>query len=523
MRSFFPRASGLAIERTRRFDRDSRPAFSGGTPPALRVVVDVQSVAPPQWGTDIATEDTSPSSLLIGLLQSDSILTLFFQDDGAPETVERRSVFGDSSWAPGWLELSRNTDHDRIAGGVRFVDADGGPCHAIIPEVDWLRLLAQMPRKQGLYPQLSDEQAVEREQADALLVFASEAAEVDILVTERPGSITPRVPIHKKVQVLTVRQALAVLGLYLRRYGAYIIARSADGSMTQRVSPLLFWRISSLGLVPDFERLHDLAHRMSRGDEYNRAAWLSFSAMERIGKALRARDQLHCTLLSPQDSDTAIVTTDALDALLVNFTGLIDTLARMADIILDIGTRKPYNVAWQKPQWLASVRQKDRILADMMDPASKHGLEFSILRGLRNCVHGEALLPFLHEEEPGNPRHTFIDAPPSEAGALIASITQCGGKEAWGLENDQSHTATFDVGKLTESLTTRILDLASQIVGRLAPIGPVNTSSSIAANSNDQREKARLELMKENFRLQLGLSTELVVDGVAAVPSPPHQ
>jgi hypothetical protein len=234
--------------------------------------------------------------------------------------------------------------------------------------------------------------------------------------------------------------------------------------------------------------------------------FLGQSVLQRVQRALQVRDDVHIGLNKPQDNDTADEALSSLDVALLLLMGAVDATARVAHAVLGL-TSKPHRAGWQIQEWLAEVNVAAPALGGLFQAGTDETHTLTILRLLRNAIHGEALQP-LGVGSGGRQRdRTLVGLPSSQQAELMAAVGGLGGSANWGIEQLVPGRFHADPGILLEQLLPRVLHLLNKImdatpVERLTHVSlqPSNSLPPHGAQSDPFDELNRLSI-----RWQLGL------------------
>jgi hypothetical protein len=185
--------------------------------------------------------------------------------------------------------------------------------------------------------------------------------------------------------------------------------------------------------------------------------------------------------------------------------GAVDATARVVHAALEIGGT-PYGAGWQKPKWLGHVSAKAPSLGALFAAGTDETHTLTILRLLRNSIHGEALPP-LAVGQSGRRDRTLVGLPASQQADLIAAFTAIGGETAWGVDEVISGRIHADPGVLLEQLLPRVLLLLNKIMDAT----PVERLSGVSLKPGDSEpptgphSESFHELNRQSIRWQLGL------------------
>ena len=149
--------------------------------------------------------------------------------------------------------------------------------------------------------------------------------------------------------------------------------------------------------------------------------------------------------------------------------GAIDAGARFANRVLGISV--PDNrVGWQRP-WRAEVAKNAPRLAALFDSGTEGESVLSILRLLRNSVHGEALEPIGVASRGVRRDRTLMKLPRNDQNNLRTAFAALGGEKAWGVELSAGQETYVDPYLLLENLLPRVIRLMNLIMDE-TPVEP---------------------------------------------------
>jgi hypothetical protein len=232
------------------------------------------------------------------------------------------------------------------------------------------------------------------------------------------------------------------------------------------------------------------------------------SLLQRVDQALRARDEIFIALNRPQNNDTADDALAALDRLLIMLMGAVDVSARVAHMVLELDPKDRYQASWKSGgKWLKLLRKTAPNLADL-SVAVSYGDPLTILRLLRNTVHGAALEPLAVSEGSISRRtDTLVGLPSHDAEELLRCADRQGGRSAWGMREVIPGRIHADIDVLVERLLPDVLAFLNEAM-RLTPVeklehANLGEADSVAAGSG---ENAFSEINQQLVLAQLGLS-----------------
>jgi hypothetical protein len=385
----------------------------------------------------------NPSRLLWTLAQREDI-TLFWMAD-----LED----GEDKGAVRFHEPNR--DRDQLEFTTE--EANGSYVQAVWPYRQWEDLAV---------PSVPSGTTGARWLRDVLVAQVARELRVDVLVTDSRSLLDSTYGWVKHANPMTAEQALAVIGLYLRRRRQYPMAVAGPGRLTFG-EHLLLWTAARAQL-PSSWRWGSALVTHSYAVNRDSPKFLFQSLHERVVRLLRCRDGVHAALLAKQDNQTAGEATEAFDYFMVNLVGAFDASARAAHLAVGLDAGKRRSAAWQNDAWRRDVRKTDPELADLFAPGSTHARVFEVCRMLRNTVHGEALHSTAVQGS-GGLRHTLVALPEDDAHDLAALFDQLGGREEWGLHQLAFSRLHVDPARLIERLLPQALQMLDDAL-RLTPV-----------------------------------------------------
>ena len=350
----------------------------------LRVLADADLLANPD------DRMLSPKLILTGLLAHRYVRLLRYGDDGPFPGVPRRQYGPPESGlvvAEGWAELLLPPDGSE-GRDVLHTETSGPVMSAV-----WGKRAeyARGDITPTAYGDLDGPSAADQRARDALAAEVAQAVGADIFVTERPYLFETRAAIGQGVAICRTAEALALVSLYLRSQGEFIVFPAPDGTGGLSMNEGLYYQVGSVELLSQSWRWSRVCAEISQATGDETMSELYGSLLRRLQRALKTRDGLHlaCNLL--QNNDTARTVLTELDSILVSLMGAVDGTARVAHLALGLsGT--PYGAGWQHDQsWLPKVAAHEPDLAKLFNPGAAHHHTLTILRLLRNTVHGQML------------------------------------------------------------------------------------------------------------------------------------
>ncbi len=357
------------------------------------------------------------------------------------------------------------------------------------------------------YRDRAADEAADRRERDALALGAAEAVHADLFITERPYLFATRLPV-RGVTVCALPEALAAVGLYLRSQQAFIIWKGADGSGTLSMNEGLYFWVGTRELLPAAWRWFSACAQQSRATSDRTLLELGESLLRRVQRALEARDRFHRAFNLPQDNNTAHDVLSELDSILVSLMGAADVSARVAHLVLGIAGH-PREAGWQRDQqWLPKVAAAEPTLAALFSPGTVHSHVLTVLRLMRNTVHGQ-MIRSIALQQPGRTLETAVMLPVSDEAAILSAMDALGGRGSWGASTGP-YRWLADPGVLIEQLLPRVLATLNEVmdktpVERLSHVHLTHADRQPPAPNPANGGNAFSERSRLSIRLQLGL------------------
>ena len=438
--------------------------------------------------------------LLAGLLTLDVIECTRYSDAGPPAAAVRRQDQYMGGSVPGWAVLGPDDGSGyrsaRTATEHQITD------HAVFgnaPDV------AEHDTRTGAYGDRDPTAAAVQRRADALAAMVAHSIGADLFITNRSYLHAMSWSPADGMTIVGIDDALAAIGLYLRAQDQYVTSRSPQGRGTHTMNRGLFFWVGARELLPSAWRWFAACVQHSTGGGGDNLLYLGVSVLQRVERALQIRDGLHVALNRPQNNDTANEALSSLDVILLLLMGAVDATARVAHAVLGL-TGAAYLAAWQRQAWLADVTAAAPTLGALMQAGTGERHAHTILRLLRNSVHGEAMQALSVGQGRRRDR-TLVGLPFADEAELRVAFTALGGLAAWGVEDLIPGRLHVDPGVLLEQLLPRVLAMLNCIMDET----PVETLAHVALQSNDSLPPVGPqagpfdELNRQSIRWQLGL------------------
>ncbi|MHB1850138.1 MAG: hypothetical protein ACYCSX_18195 [Acidimicrobiales bacterium] len=439
------------------------------------------------------------AQLLAGLLTLDLVECFKYADDGPPPDVARQRNRYMGEVVPGWVVLSPDdgTGHRAARTGDDHHISDHA-VHGNAAEV------AASDTSTDAYGDRSPGDAATQRRADALAEMVADAIGADLFVTKRPYLRATTWQIANSVTIVDVDEALAVLGLYLRAQGQYVTYRSPEGRDSVLMNRGLFFWVGARELLPSAWRWFTACAQHSARARDDGLLLLGQSVLQRAQRALQMRDEVHVGLNKPQDNDTADEALSALDVVLLLLLGAVDATARVAHAVLGL-TGPAHRAGWQRNGWVSEVAAAEPPLAALFRPGTDEHHTLTILRLLRNSIHGEAMQA-VGVGRPRRRERTLVSLPASREPELRAALVALGGLASWGIEELVPGRLHFDPGVFLERLFPHVIEMLDRImhetpVERLSHVG-LQPEASLAPAGPDAGPFS--EINRHSIRWQLG-------------------
>lgn len=476
--------------------RQATPLFLGRTS-YRKLVVLLDSVV-------LAALDRSVWSkewLLAGLLTLDLVECLRYADDGPPANAPTQDFEPLGEQVLGWAVLGPEepgTDHRPVTWSVAGHTAKG----AVVGNFPGA---AAGDERTDAYRELEPAVASERRRTDALAAKVAETIGADIFITEREYLHNATWNLADGVTYCTLDDALAVIGLYLRSQGSFILSRDPAGRGTHTMNRGLYYWVGMRELLPSAWRWFSACVQHSRAVGNDSMLLLGQSVLQRVQRALQVRDEVNIALNKPQNNDTADEALSSLDVVLLLLMGAVDATARVVHAVLGIDGGD-YKAGWQREGWLTDVATAAPSLGALFASDTDESHTLTVLRLLRNSIHGEAL-PALAVGQGQRRDQTLVGLPASQQAELLAAFAELGSDAEWGVEQLIPGRIHADPGILLEQLLPRVL----QMLNRIMDETPVEQLSGVSLEPGDSEPPTEghsdsfRELNRQSIRWQLGL------------------
>lgn len=424
--------------------------------------------------------------LLYGLLDGSDLVELIrYSDTGPTPEVSPMKWPGEYSSEDaflGWAVVREQDDALHHWSVVWSSEAGRRTMSAVMGNAPQI---AAGDHQSGVYNELPPDQAAQHRHADELAAqVASQALRADLFVTDRPYLHTDRARnLHADLTIGTPSEALSLLGLYLRTQGDFHVFPDLTFN-----KGLFFW-VGTRELLPQGWRWFNAVVSHDAGGDDHSLTYLAQSAFQRVARALEARDAVHVALNQPQNNDTRDDALSNLDVVLLYLMGAVDVTARVTHRVLRIELPE-HRVGWQRNEWLAKVKEIDPRLEAVVSRGTEGASALTILRRLRNQIHGEAMQGIAVQTF--RMQESLIALPSDAAEDVLEATEALGGHDAWGLRSVLPETIHIDPGVLVEQLFPVVLQLLNNLMEQTPVENLVASETELPTGPPEQDRDGRL-------------------------------
>ncbi len=444
---------------------DSGELFRGGT--SLRpmvVLVDADLIDAPATGRDTRSRSQELLAELLGL----ETLVVHRYADAGPRLGTPTVSNGVWRVFPGWAVVSEKRD------GVWGVVSGNGDQWTESGVIGNAVEVAERDTSTSAYADLESADAAARRAADGLAAqVAGQALEADVFITERGYLHEATWRVAGDTTVYGVDDALALIGLYLRTQGLFHIAQR------YKFNRGLFAWVATRELLPSAWRWFSAVVRSGSASGDERLMILAGSLLQRFERALVGRDAILIALNQQQDNDIRDDALTALDDVSYRLMGAFDVLARVAHRVCGLSSRER-SAGWQNAGWLAELAAVAPDLADVLHPGKQGTKVLTILRLLRNTIHGEALQG-LHVQMSGKPDRSLVGLNSDDEAEILEAMDALGGRARWGVEELLPGRVHVDPGVVVEELFGEVIPL----LNALMDLTPVESLPGMSLTEDD--------------------------------------
>lgn len=151
----------------------------------------------------------------------------------------------------------------------------------------------------------------------------------------------------------------------------------------------------------------------------------------------------------------------SLDTVLILLMGAVDASARVVHQVLNLTTSER-SAGWQNDDWRKRVAAKAPTLAAVVDPGTTGKHTLTILRLLRNSVHGAALQGVMYFQD--GTAETHIGLPAQDEAAILAAMDAMGGRASWGVRSLGPGLSLVEPGLLVDRLFEAVVPLLNDLM-----------------------------------------------------------
>lgn len=433
-----------------------------GRPPLRKMIVMVDAdVLEPAKNKISGKTKLNESITLKSLLDHEFVQSYKYADDGPPQQEKPIKLPENlGSFGPvykGWAVVGK---YNQGSWPVAFSESGETVTQGAV------RSNAPQIAREQAETSVEDSFSPEQREKDVLSLYvASGALQADLFVTERPylhsGS---KITSVSGLTVCTSREAIAVIALYLRIQQEFVLPPSSAVIKYSFDKELFFW-VGMRELLPEAWRWFSACVQYSSATDNRDLMLLGGSLLSRVSRALRERDNVHVALnMVPVRSDDAL---GSLDNVLMLLMGAVDVSARVANEVLGLNF-KGWQAGWQKEGkngksgWLDEVAQKSPALANVITNDRPGCKAFTILRLLRNNVHGIALQGVTYSHDGKD--EMLVGIPTSDEEEILHCMDGLGGRESWGIQSILPQGVYIDPGILTDKLFEETIKLLNDLM-----------------------------------------------------------
>jgi hypothetical protein len=356
------------------------------------------------------------------------------------------------------------------------------------------------------------EQRAEMQAFDMLaLRVAERVLEADVFITHRPYLYSESALVSKlDVTISTLDDAIPRIALYLRAQGEFDLPTPTTASAPQLKFGFkrgLYYWVGARELLPEAWRWYSACAQHSSGVGNDKLLLLGGSMLSRVTKALQERDLVHIALNKPPNIDTSDEALSSLDNVLVSLMGAVDVTARVAHYVLNLSGDE-YSVGWQRDGWCNRVAANAPALAAIVQSGTPERHTLTILRKLRNSVHGTALEGVMYSKD--EEEETRVGLPPDDEAAILEAMSATGGPESWGVLTQGAGLSLVRPAVLVDRLFEEVLLLLNNLMKEtpVERLGQVTISADMCKPPREDPSKGTFDTFSEwnrsAIRWQLG-------------------
>ena len=286
----------------------------------------------------------------------------------------------------------------------------------------------------------------------------SQALRAHITVTNDPMLLDLSGPYSCYCNPLNTADALAAVGLCLRRKDPTVVASTTKYSVTHDTHALAWIAVRSQ--LPSGwawgSALVD--HSATVNDDY--ATLLFGSFYERLVRMLNHRDGIHRAALVKANHRTGLEATEALDTMMFNIVGAFDAAAIAAHMGAGRSSENRKRAGWQWKEWRKELGVPH--LYEMFHQKKPAEDLLTVCRTLRNTVHGAGLSSTVSFTASG--QDTLVRLPQAEAGDLVERLNRLASADTWGVEVRIPNSVHIDPARLAEGLIPLVFTTLEEVL-----------------------------------------------------------
>lgn len=262
----------------------------------------------------------------------------------------------------------------------------------------------------------------------------------------------------RNINPMTAVDALAVVGLYLRKDDPFLGAWAPKGGLNLD-HHLTAW-VAVRSQLPSGWRWGSalVDHSTATDDDY--ATLLFGSFFERLVRMLNHRDDIHRAVLQRADNQTGLDATEALDTFMFNVVGAFDAAAIAAHMGAGRQFADRRRAGWQSKDWRKELGVQH--LYEMFHKNKPADDLFAVCRLLRNTVHGAGLSSMVVSSI--SSRKTLVRLPHAEAAEIVGRLDHLAPVHTWGIDELHRGHLYIDPSRLVEGLIPHIFSTLDEVL-----------------------------------------------------------
>lgn len=281
-----------------------------------------------------------------------------------------------------------------------------------------------------------------------------------VTVTRDPDLLNLTGFYARNINPMTAADALAVVGLYLRKDDPYLGAWAPKGGL-KLGHHLAAW-VAVRSQLPSGWRWGSalVDHSTATNDDY--ATLLFGSFFERLVRMLNHRDNIHRAVLQRANNQTGLNATEALDTFMFNVVGAFDAAAIAAHMGAGRQFADRRRAGWQSKDWRKDLGVQH--LYEMFHKNKPADDLFTVCRLLRNTVHGAGLSSTVVSRMTTN--KTLVRLPHAEAAEIVDRLNHLAPADTWGIDEWNRGHLYIDPSRLVEGLIPHIFSTLEELLAQ---------------------------------------------------------